>query len=756
MKNYGLITSIEQLEKFVDKLISDGSVVAVDVETGYRGPAKVSTSVRPDDPDSMIVGISFTNSTNWARYVPLTHDLGNNLSDIECAQLFWKLFHKVPIIAHNGAFELRFFRKWFLRYLSYDESVVAANGYFPLFSDTLAESYIVQQTTKHNLKFLTKQLFDHDQTDLLSLFPGLALNKANTLRFNSLTLDPHVISYACEDAVWCLALHEHFYAEVKESFMFRTEMQLIPIVCRMEDYGVRLDWQGLAAEALKAQHFLDQYDVEIQRELSEMCGEPILINLNSPKQLGEVLFDKLGMKSAKQTPTGAESVGAIALEALSKRHPVVRKVLDYKEIKTLITKFLDRYPKEYTYATDGRAHPSHNQLFVITGRFSVSSPNYQQQSKGFVAEVPGLGEQKVSHFYQLNSGEYFTTHLRRFIIAPDEHYILGFDFSQIELRVLAGMAGEPYLVQAFNDDVDVHKVAASLIFGIPVEEVTKQQRDKAKTLQFALLYGMGIKSLADRLALPKDEAQALHNQYFSSFSSVAAFVDKSEALGRNNHFSESLFGRKHAIWNYQSSEDWKKAEGDRQATNYRVQGTAADILKVVMVRVDKALAQAGLLDRVHMVMTIHDALEFYVHESVDPEDLISVLYPAVVIDLPGFPRLKADWHWGYNWADVEELNVDLNGVLEPEYDDIRKREREVIPIYAPYEVKSLHIILQGMPDKISWVQFLELVKAKLGSNKIVVSTPQGEITLKSKTSLTPDDYDKIIGLLPGAEVGWGD
>lgn len=781
-KNYGLITSVEQLEKFVNKLIKDKLIVSFDIETGYDGPAKESAALRPDDPASKIVGLSFTNSTDWARYVPLGHDLGNNLDNVECAKLFWRLFTTVDSLAYNAAFEKRFLRVFFLKYLSddplYGPQVIASNGYFHIEHDPMIEAFVGQQFSAYGLKFQTLSLFGHAQADLLSLFPGLPKNKAKQLRFNSLTLEPHVVAYACEDAVWALAVHHHYHPIItndERSFIYATEMRLLPIVCEMEDCGVRYNWAEMEKAAVKAERFLEMYDAEIQADLSRLADKPILINLNSPTQLRAVLFDELGMKGAKLTDTGLESTGAVAMETLSKKYPVVRKILDYKEIKTLITRFLRKYVNEYQYALDGNSHPSMLQCNVITGRFAVSNPPYQQCPKEFPQELPNGEKVKVSHFYQLDSGETFYINFREYVVCPPDHYLLGFDYSQIELRVLAGEAQEPYLIKAFEDDLDIHAAAASMIFNVPVEEVDKKQRDKAKTTQFSLLYQMGVKSLADRLALTRADAQKLFDDYFRSFSSVATWIEHVTALAQKRGYSQSRFGRRHAIWAFQSTDQWVYSGGARLAVNAPIQGMAADMMKVAMVRQHDALAQAGLLDRVHLALNVHDALEYYVHSSVSPHELISTIYPAVIFPVAGYPKIVADWHVGSSWGTLEPVPV-IDGIVDPTWEWVVPEP--TVPLQAPVppaaapvgaeqaqpapeaapacpeDRRTVLVTVDKMPDKEMFLKFVALLKSRPGDNGIKLVTPDGIAELKITTSLSPKSQLTLSGVWPGAVISW--
>lgn len=830
-KNYGLISSIDQLEKFVDRLISAGKPVGFDIETGYDGPPKEAAALHPEDPCSKVVGFSFTNSTDWARYVPLSHDLGENLDPTECAVLLWRLLTQAQIVCHNAAFELRFLRTFFLRHLAggatpptslgdhlgpgfdtipvrYPElarEVIDANGYWPIYSDTMIEAYIAQHHPNYGLKFLTKTLYGHEQAELLDLFPGLAKNKSKTLRFNALTLTPDVVSYACEDALWCLALHGHFYPLVKDRFIYRTEMAVLPSTCAMEDAGAAFDWEWMERDAIRAKVFTDAYDAEIQADLSRLTGRPVLINLNSAPQLRTVLFASkeeggLGLKSAKTTDTGLESTGAVAMEALSKKHPVVRKILDLKELKTLSTKFLDKYPKAYRYAADGRSHPSFLQANVISGRYACSSPNLQQSPREYETATPDEEKRKVTHFYKLNDDSYFAINFREYIVAPDDHYILGFDYSQIELRVLAGEAKEPYLIKAFEDGVDVHSATAALMFGIDVSEVTKQIRSKGKELNFSLLYQMGIKALADRLAVSREEAQRLYDLYFSSFVNIASWIERVVSEAYRDGYSQSRFGRIHQIWDFQSSEDWKRKNGERLAGNAPIQGSAADYTKIAMVRARKALIEAGLIDRVHIFLNVHDALEFYVHDSVKPREVIEVLSPAVTFPVPGWPSIQADWHIGRSLGTLRELKADdIPVALPPEprhaptspalgfergpdaptelQDDLGVEDPEPVPepvsgpvpeIVVPPDLSGwdesaaeLRIEITAMPTGQQYKEFLAYVRSVPGPHDIRLVTPQGEIVLAGKdgnltTGLTPNEQGRIALLLGTSTVSWTD
>lgn len=797
-KNYGLIVSVAQFEQFVDRFIDSNSVVAFDAETGYDGNPFEGGSLSPLYKSSKVVGFSFTNSTEWARYVPLAHDLGTNLDNEAVAHLLWKLLTSVPIISHNGGFELRFLRKYFKTYIP--DVVADRDGWFPIFSDTMIEAYVEGTEPKFGLKALTKSVFNHDQVDLIDLFPGLAKNKSKTLRFNLLDLTPEVVSYACEDAVWCLALHQKFYPLVKDRLIYKTEMEIIDVLAHMEKEetgGVLCDWAAMAQANVQLEDFIVKYNAQIMDKLSVMLGAPVDINLGSPAQLRAVLFDELGMKSSKITDSGLDSTGAIALEALSKRYPVVREILDYKEMKRLQSTFLVKYPRDYTFATDGYMHSSLLQAFVPSGRFACSSPNLQQLPNApYYYELESAsrvtkkhlevhdkdddrrGHCKISgcvefeHLYP--EGSRYELNFRDMIISKPDHFWLGYDYSQIELRMLAGIANEPYLKEAFDIGKDIHSVTASLMLGIPLAEVTKGQRQIGKTLGFAVLYGLGTPALAARLAIRTEEAQELVDKYYSAFSNVAAWADKVIAEGKKNGYVTSKFGRINKIWEFSSSERWIYSKGDRLCVNAVVQGAAADFMKIAMVRQHKALKKAGLFDKVHLIMNIHDALEYQVHESIDPTEVIEVLTPAVCFPLSGFPEMVADWHIGYKYGSLYKIKFD--DAKKPVIPDFRTEVVNVSvakkEIHAPdsaesfamtteaglalqemKEVPKLIVIeLKAMPDVDNYKKFMVKFKAISGDNKVVLKTPQGELILQGTTGINLKDAKEIDLFFPGCVV----
>lgn len=655
--NCGLVTSLDEVRTLVTRIIGDGRVFGFDIETGYHGDPVDGGALRVET--HIVAGFSFTNSLAWARYVPLAHDGGGNLDNLECAKLLWDLLATGLGVAHNAEFELRSLARWFRELLSDDpvrgKAVRRTDGYYPVFSDSMIEAYIMARWQSYALKPLIQQVFGHKMVLLAELFPDLPKNKRKTLRFNVLPLTPAVVSYACEDSIWCLAFHLKAYPLVKDQFLYKVEMEILTVVCEMEDTGLRYDWAFMREGAEHGKAFLSLLQNKVSKDLSSLTEHPVNINLASPAQISKVLYGELGMKTTRLTKSsqnGGEkkmSTDATALKGLAKDFPVVRSIVDWKTLARLTNVYLGKYEKDFGWAPDGMTHPSIMQTAVPAGRFAVSGPPYQQSPKVYSYELPG--------------GETFKFSFRDSIVAPPDHYIIGFDYSQIELRVIAGEAQEQALIRAFSSGEDVHCRTASLMLGVPIEAVAKdgKERSVGKTLNFALLYGTQAKSLAERLGISRKEAADLIAQYFAVYSSIAAWVEKSQARAKADGYLITKFGRRVPIWEFQSQVPWIYAHGERLCINAPIQGGAADYVKIAMVRVRKAIREAGLQDRIRMVMNIHDALEFYVHKSVSPQQVVDLLQPAIIFPVKGWPEMEVEWHVGLRWGSVRKLDIGPDG-----------------------------------------------------------------------------------------------
>lgn len=747
--NYGIVESLSQLRHLVSKMLEEGLPIGLDCETGYDGPDKAGAQLHPEE--GFVVGISFTNSLKWARYLPLHHDYYDNIDNVAAAEIMRPMFESGLVVAHNAFFEERMISAWFREHLK----SVQNRGYFPVLSDTMIECARTGLWKVQGLKSLVYEIFGHKMTDFLSLFPGAPKNKEKALRFNILELTPEVVSYACEDALWCLALHYEVYPKVKDNSAYRLEMSILQeVMPDLHDDGIILNWQGMREYLKKAQDFSNAQYSEIQKELSDMLGRQVTINLNSPQQVSKVLYEDLGFSTTRMTKSSQDSddpkmsTDAKALEGLANEQPVVRKILEWKEVRKLIGSYLEKYERDFAYDTEtGKAHPQYNQCWVISGRFSCSEPNIQQLPAGNFETPEG---KKITRYTA--GDQVFEMCFRDFVEVPEGWYGLGFDYSAAELRALAGESGEPELLDAFENGVDVHKRTAALLYNITEDEVTKIQRKHGKTMNFQILYGSGIKSLGESLGISYEQAEDLYYRYMSVYSKIADYIQERSQFGKQHGYVVSKFGRKMRIWEYDDSRAWVRAKADRMAVNCTIQSSATgDYPKIAMVRAKRAIKAAGLDDKIRLIMNCHDALEFYVHSSVSIDEVISILEPAVVFPVPGWPRMVADWHTWMKYGSPEELSKNENGSW------VVKEEKKAAPKVEHPDTQEdvqggagsiFHIeLLSGSVSRSRWDSFIALLDSNPGDRPVTVKMPQGELKLPKKTSLSVEDAYTINRLL---------
>ena len=360
------------------------------------------------------------------------------------------------------------------------------------------------------------------------------------------------------------------------------EEPLIRVLARMERNGVRVDLAQLRSYA----EGLRRETEALEAEVREMAGEPGL-NVSSPKQIGDVLFDKLKLDSrAKKNKNGSYSTDETILQSLADRHPIVGKILEFRAVKKLLSTYIEPFPG-YVSPSDGKIHTTFNQALTATGRLSSSGPNLQN--------IPIRTERGM----QIR---------KAFVPSTPDGLILSADYSQIELRIMAHLCGDAHLLQAFRDGVDVHAATAAKIFGIPVSEVTREQRGIAKTANFGIMYGISSFGLAQRLQLSRTAAKQIIDDYFAAFPSIRTFIDRTTATAREKGYVETLFGRRRYLPDITSRNQTIRALAERNAVNAPIQGTSADIIKLAMISVQRRLEAEGLRSR--MVLQIHDELVF--------------------------------------------------------------------------------------------------------------------------------------------------
>jgi DNA polymerase-1 len=439
-------------------------------------------------------------------------------------------------------------------------------------------------------------------------------------------LDPKdVYEYAAEDADVTLKLKTILEKELHEKGLWKlfddVEMPLVPVLARMEMNGVRIDEASLS----ETSRVFTEHMESIEREIREVAGEEL--NISSPKQVGELLFDKLKIDAKpKKTKTGQYVTDEATLLALKSKHPVVEKILDYRGYKKLLSTYIDALPQLVNPRT-GHIHTSYNQAVTATGRLSSSNPNLQN--------IPIRDE---------NGKE-----VRKAFIPDQGELFFSADYSQIELRVMAHLSQDAQMIQVFKEGKDLHAATAANIYKKGIDEVTRDERTKSKRANFGIIYGITVFGLAERLDIPREEAKMLIDGYFETFPQVHDYMEKSKEIARQQGYVTTLFGRRRYLPDINSQNATVRGFAERNAINAPIQGTAADIIKVAMIRISQRFKAEGIQSK--MILQVHDELNF----SVLPEEkdkveriVIEEMQGAFHMDVP----LLADSGFGKNWLEA--------------------------------------------------------------------------------------------------------
>lgn len=801
----GLLTDISEIRERTEAVARAKLPFAFDVETGYHGEPREGGALHAEE--NFVVSFQFTNDLNWARGIPLNFEsAAANADNRAVAALLWPMLHAVddeglPLgVAHGAIAELRWLSRWFLRWLHdhplFGRQVIAARGYYPVRSCTLLESFAEGRHKSHGLKEMTEADYGYRMLRLEDLQAKLLGRpptefEKKSVRFSAFDpSDPEVVAYMCDDVTWTLRAHLDRWPRVRGTFIYKVEMSVLPIVCSMADVGVRYDWNLLREKAAEARDFADRLLVEVIRDFEELAGEPLpaTFNFNSNKQFGELLYVKCKMPVLHRTDGGQPSVSAKdALPGLAADYPVVRKYMGWKRLHDLRLKFLDIYEGKYSWAADGRAHPLLMQHGTIAGRFSCEAPNYQQS--------PG------EYHFELRDGTRFDFNFRDAIAAttagsrpwwavllaelgcpdipePDEagYYIIGFDYSQIELRVMAAESGETALLDSFERHEDVHSRTAALMLGIVLEQVAKEQRKKGKTRNFAAVYGQGIKALAEQLGITVEEARELDLQYNTAYPHLQPYRRRIIAAARRDGYVITKFGRRVTLHDIKSPNPKVRAAEERTAGNAVIQGPASgDYVKVAMIRAIRALERAGLADKVRLIMNVHDALEFEVAKDVPPAVVIAVLQPAVVYPVTGpgepWPEMVAEWHLGLSWGGVRDIHTEDGEVVPGKEDDCercRAARAEPAPVPAAVQVpepepvpdpappdrtgRGVIITVRATPTLAQVTRLAAYLKSLPGNNSVTLHVPGAEHPVGFGCGLTPGHEAPVSVILGGAAV----
>lgn len=599
---YDCILSWQDLDVWLDKL-KKTKIFAIDTETDNLDVMRAN-----------IVGLSFAVSEYEAAYVPLAHQYDNvpqQLPRDEVLQRIKPLLEDKTLtkIGHHIKYDINLFSRY----------GIIVQGFL---MDTLLEGFILSAGNRNDMDSLALKYLDYRTIS----YDDVTGKGAKRITFDKVALE-QATAYAAEDADVTLRLHHYFYPRLQQQpvllKVYETiEEPLITVIARMEQTGVLIDGEKLQQQSIAFEKQLQ----ELEESTFKLSGTSF--NINSPKQLQEILFEKMGLPVLEKTPTGQASTAESVLQELAHDFPLPKIILEYRSISKLKSTYTDTLPLQINPHT-GRVHTSYHQVGAATGRLSSSNPNLQN------IPTRSVEGQRI----------------RQAFIAPPGCVLLDADYSQIELRIMAHLSQDEGLCKAFADGIDIHSATAAEVFGVERDAVTSLQRRHAKAINFGLIYGMSAFGLARQLDVDNNTAKRYMDLYFERYPGVARYMEQTRLLAREQGYVETIWGRRLYLPDIQSKNKGLQRAAERAAINAPMQGSAADIIKQAMIRVDVAIAKDNIAAR--MIMQVHDELVLEVRK-----DHLTLAQPALRTAMEGVAQLIVplivDMGYGDNWGVAHE------------------------------------------------------------------------------------------------------
>ncbi|WP_024537524.1 DNA polymerase I [Comamonas badia] len=597
--DYDVVLSWPELDAWLVRLMA-APLVAFDTET---------TSL--DEQQARIVGISFSVEPGSAAYVPLAHEGVDVPQQLPRDEVLQRLKPWLESAAHAKLGQ----------HIKYDQHVLANHGITVrgYAHDTMLQSYVLEVTKPHNLTSLAER---HTGRTGIS-YEDLCGKGAKQIPFAQVPVE-QAAAYSCEDSDQTLDVHRVLWPRLEQDARLRAiyalEIASSETLFRIERNGVLVDAKKLAQQS----HELGMRIMALEKEAYELAGQPF--NLGSPKQLGEIFFDKLGMPVVKKTATGARSTDEEVLEKLAEDYPLPAKLLEHRSLSKLKSTYTDKLPTLINPAT-GRVHTHYAQAVAVTGRLASNDPNLQN--------IP------------VRTAE--GRRIREAFIAPPGRVIASCDYSQIELRIMAHISGDAALLKAFHDGVDVHRATAAEVFGVAVDAVSSEQRRYAKVINFGLIYGMSSYGLAKNLGLDNTAAKNYIDRYFERYPGVKRYMDETVDLAHRQGYVETVFGRRLYLPDINGGSGPRKKAAERAAINAPMQGTAADLIKKAMVAVQARLDAEK--PEILMILQVHDELVFDLPEA--DADWVRTEVPRLMAGVAELAvPLVAEVGVGANWEEA--------------------------------------------------------------------------------------------------------
>jgi DNA polymerase I len=563
-KHYETILSFDALDAWLARLAA-APLAALDTETDSLDPSR-----------ARIIGISFSVEPGVAAYIPLRHAYAGAPDQLPFDAVLARLRPWLedagrPKVGQNTKYDTHVFAN----------AGITVRGYA---HDTMLESYVLEAHRPHALDNLAARHLDRSGLS----YEDVCGRGANQIPFAQVEIG-RAAEYSCEDSEMCLHVHQALWPRLEAApklrdVYARIEMPVSALLARIERHGVLIDSALLGRQSRE----LSERMVALEREAHQLAGQPF--NLGSPKQIGEILFGKLGLPVKRKTASGVPSTDEGVLDELAADYPLPAKLLEHRSLAKLKGTYTDKLPQMVNPQT-GRVHTNYAQAVAVTGRLSSNEPNLQN------IPIRTLEGRRV----------------REAFIAPPGCVILSADYSQIELRLMAHISEDPALLRAFSEGIDVHRATASEVFGVAVAEVTSEQRRYAKVINFGLIYGMGAFGLATNLGIEAKAARDYIDRYFARFAGVKRYMDATRESARERGYVETLFGRQVWLPEIRGGNGPRRTAAERQAINAPMQGTAADLIKLAMLAVQEALDREQRATA--MILQVHDELVFEVPEA---------------------------------------------------------------------------------------------------------------------------------------------
>ncbi len=593
---YQIIESFEELKLLVEKMMEQ-EIVAFDTET--EGLNALETN---------IVGISFSWRKGIGYYLPIKNNKSVYEKSFEILKPFFEST-KIIKVGHNIKFDIQVLLKYNVKVSS------------PIY-DTMVAHYLINPDMRHNLDTLSESYLNYSPISIESL---IGKKGKNQISMRDVSIDK-IKNYAGEDADITLRLKGIFDKEIEvnnlSKIFYDIEIPMINVLSEMEAEGIKIDTSYLKKLDKEFEDDLEK----LKKEIFKKCGEEF--NLNSPKQLGEILFDKLKLVSKpKKTKTGQYSTSEEVLSSLANDHRIIENILEWRSLDKLQNTYVRSLPNEVSNLTK-RVHSSFNQTVTTTGRLSSNNPNLQN--------IP----------IRTDNGQKIR---KAFIPRNDDYIIMAADYSQIELRVIASISNEENMIDAFVNNQDIHTMTASKIYNVDPENVSREQRGNAKTVNFGIIYGVSAFGLSQQTDLNRSESKQMIDNYFLNYPGLKKYMSDQIDFARNNGYVETIMGRKRYLQNINSQNNMLRSGAERNAINAPIQGSAADIIKIAMININSEFKKQSLKSK--MLLQVHDELVFDVHNSEKDriQDIVkTTMESAVKLKVP----LKIDLEFGKNWLEA--------------------------------------------------------------------------------------------------------